>query len=150
MPAPMPEAGLRDNHPVPSLALQLNVPPPVLLMLRVWAAGLVPPCWAVKDKLVGLAPIAGLTRFTGAEGGVISCANPGISSVNLLIDRPPAFPLPEVEELPVLAAARGIVPVGAAPAVIDPVAVVGNGATVMVARGVAAPTLLVSDEGSLG
>ena len=81
---------------------------------------------------------------------MISCANPGISSANLLIDRPPAFPFPEVEDLLVLAAARGIVPVGAAPAVIDPVAVVGNGTTVMVARGAAAPTLLLSDEGSLG
>jgi hypothetical protein len=35
LPFPMPELGLMINHGVLSLALQFNVPPPVLLMLRV-------------------------------------------------------------------------------------------------------------------
>ena len=34
LPFPVPEPGLRDNHGVLSLALQLNVPPPVLLMTQ--------------------------------------------------------------------------------------------------------------------
>ena len=86
----------------------------------------------------------------GAEGGEINCANPGISAANLLIDRPPALPLPEVEELPAPAAASGIVPVGAVPAAMDPVALADDGATLMVARGADPPTLLLlSDDGSL-
>jgi len=58
-PLPVPADGDTVNHAALSLAVQLKVPPPVLLMLTVWAAGLLPPCWAVKDKLVGLAPIVG-------------------------------------------------------------------------------------------
>ena len=134
-PLPEPEAGDRVNHAALSLADQVRVPPPVLVMLSVWAAGLVPPCWAVKERLVGLAPIAGLTESIGAEGGEVNCANPGISAANLLIDRPPALPLPEVEELPTPAAASGIVPVGAVLTAMDPLAVAGDGATRMVARG---------------
>ena len=67
-PLPVPEAGLTVNQAALSLAVQLSVPPPVLLMVRVCAKGLLPPCWAVKDRLVGLIPIAGLTGTTGAEG----------------------------------------------------------------------------------
>ena len=55
VPFPVPEAGERVNHGVLSLALHVNVPPPVLLRLRIWAAGFAPPCWAVKERLVGLA-----------------------------------------------------------------------------------------------
>ena len=124
-----------------SFALQLKVPPPALLMVKVCAVGLPPPCWAVKDRLVGLVPIAGLTATTGGGGGEINCANPGISAANLLIDRPPALPPPEVEELPAPAAASGIGPVGAVPAAMDLMVVV-------VARGTAAP-LLLNDDGSL-
>jgi hypothetical protein len=130
----------------------VRVPPPVLLMLSACVAGLLPPCVAVKDRLLGLAPIAGLTGTTGAdgaEGGVISCANPGISAANLLIDRPPALPLPEVEELPAPAAASGMVPVDVVPAAMDLVVVVDDGETLMVARGRVAPTLRLSDNGSL-
>ena len=148
-PLPVPEAGLRDNHAALSLALQLKVPPPVLLMVKVWAAGLPPPCWAVKDRLFGLAPIAGLTETTGGEGGESNCANPGIPAANLLIDRPPAPPLPEVDELPAPAAASGMALVVDVAAVLDPVAVADDGATLMLARGTAAPTLLLSDDGSL-
>ena len=85
----------------------------------------------------------------GTEDGEINCANPGISAANLLIDRPPALPLPEVEELPAPAAASGMVPVGAVPVAMDLVVIVDDGATLMVARGKAAPTLLLSDDGSL-
>ena len=148
-PLPMPEAGLSDNQVVLSLALQLKVPPPVLLMVRVCAVGLPPPCWAIKDRLVGLVPIAGLTDSTGTECGEINCASPGISATNLCIVRPPAPPLPEVDELPAPAAASGMVPVGAVPTAADLMAVADDRATLMVARGTAAPTLLLSDDGSL-
>jgi len=54
----VPVPGLRVNHAAFSLALQFNVPPPVLWMARVCAAGLVPPWVAVKERAVGLAPMA--------------------------------------------------------------------------------------------
>ena len=86
MPLPVPEAGLTVNHEAVSLAFQVRVPPPVLLRLTVWAAGLPPPCWAVKERLVGLAPIAGGTgaavtvNVTGTETvgapGAVSVAVP--------------------------------------------------------------------------
>ena len=44
-----------------SLAVQVKVPPPVLLILRVCAAGLPPPWVAVNESVVGLAPMAGGT-----------------------------------------------------------------------------------------
>ena len=149
VPVPVPEAGLSDNQVVLSFALQLKVPPPVLLMVKVRAVGLPPPCWAVKDRLVGLVPIAGMTETTGAEGGEINCANPGISAANLLIDRPPALLLPEVEELPAPAAASGVVPIDAVPTAMDPVVVADDGTTLVLTRGTVAPTLLLSDDGSL-
>ena len=149
MPVPVPDAGLSENQLVLSVALQLKVPPPVLLMVKVCAVGFPPPCWAVKDRLVGLAPIAGLTETTGAEGGEINCANPGISAASLLIDRPPLKTIPEVEELPTPAAASGMVPVDVVPTAMDLVVVVDDGAILMVARGTAAPTLLLSDDSSL-
>lgn len=96
----------------------------------------------MKEKLVGLAPIAGLSETTGSEGGEINCVNPGMSAVKLRIDRPLAFPFPEVEELPLPGAASGIVPVDAVLAAKEPVAAGGEGATLMVARGTVAPTLL--------
>ena len=73
VPLPVPEAGLTVSHVALSVAVQERVPPPVLLMLSVWVAGLLPPCWAVKDKLSGLAPMAGGTgaavtvKDTGTE-----------------------------------------------------------------------------------
>ena len=149
VPVPVPEAGLSDSQVVLSFALQLKVPPPVLLMVKVRAVGLLPPCWAVKDRLVGLVPITGLTETTGTEGGEINCANSGMSAANLLIDRPPALLLPEVEELPAPAAASGVVPIDAVPTAMDPVVVADDGVTFMVARGRVAPTLLLSDDGSL-
>ena len=65
-PFPLPEAGETASQVVLGLALQLKVPPPVLLMLTVLVAGLVPPCVAAKERLVGLAPMAG---DTGSGGG---------------------------------------------------------------------------------
>jgi hypothetical protein len=64
-PLPVPEAGLSVNQAALSLADQLSVPLPVLLMVTVWVAGLVPPWVAAKERLVGLAPMAG---GTGAAG----------------------------------------------------------------------------------
>ena len=93
--------------------------------------------------------MVGLIETTVAEGGEINCANPGICAANLPIDRPPALPLPEVEEVPAPAAASGRVPVDAVPTAMDLVVVVDDGATLMVARGMAAPTLLFSEDGSL-
>ena len=61
VPVPVPEAGLTANQVALSLALQFKVPPPVLLMLRVWVAGLALPWVAVKASAVGLAPMAGGT-----------------------------------------------------------------------------------------
>lgn len=148
--APMlvPDAGLTDNQVVLAFALQFNVPPPVLLMVTVCAKGLLPPCWAEKDRLVGLVPIAGLTETPGAEGDDSNCVNPDISAANLLIDRPPALPPPEVEVLLVPAAASGMVPVVVVPTVRDPV-VVDDGATLIVARGTVVPTVLSNDNGSV-
>lgn len=109
-----------------------------------------PPWVAVKENTVGLAPMAGLIEGGGAEEGAISCANPGMLAANFFIDRPPASPLPEVDELPAPAAASGMVPVVVdVAAVLDAAVVADNGATFMVARGRAAPTLLLSDDGSL-
>ena len=75
----MPVPGLRVNHGVLSLALQFNVPPPVLLMLRVCAAGFAPLWVAAKDRLVGLAPMAGGTgaAATVKETGTVTVVAPG-------------------------------------------------------------------------
>jgi len=148
-PFPVPDAGESVNHAALLLAVQLSVPPPALLMLKVCAVGLPPPCWTVKDRLVGLAPIAGLTETTGTEAGESNCVNPGISAANLLIVRPPVYPLPEADDLPTPAVASGMVPVGVMPPAMDPMAVADDGATLMVARGTAVPTLLLSDVDSL-
>jgi hypothetical protein len=73
-PFPVPEAGLSVNQAALLLADQLSVPPPVLLMLTVWLAGLLPACCAVKEKLVGLAPMAGGTgaAVTVKETGTVT------------------------------------------------------------------------------
>ena len=56
----VPEVGLTLSHVALSVALQFNVPPPVLVMPRDWFAGFAPPAVAVKLKLDGLTPIVGL------------------------------------------------------------------------------------------
>ena len=105
----------------------------------------------MKDRLIGLVPIAGLTETAGAEGGELNCANPGISAANARIVRPPPFPelFPEFDELPVPAAASGLVPVGVAPVAVGAVVVTDDGATLMVASGAAVPTLLLSNDDCL-
>lgn len=55
----VPEAGESVNQAALSLAVQVSVPPPVLLIFSVWVAGLPLPRWTVKEKLVGLVPMAG-------------------------------------------------------------------------------------------
>ena len=107
---------------------------------------------------MGLAPIAGLIEGGGAEEGegvevgAINCVNPGISSASLLIDRPWVFPFPGVEDWPPPGLASGIVPVDTVSVAVEPEVVAEDGMRLMVARGVAAPTLLtvlLSDDGSL-
>ena len=77
---PVPDAGLSVSQAALSPAVQLKVPPPVLLTLKAWLAGLPPPCCAVKVRLVGLAPMAGGTgaavtvKVTGTETVVVPVA----------------------------------------------------------------------------
>ncbi len=54
--------------------VQVKVPPPVLLILRVCAAGLLPPWIAVNAMVVGLAPMAGGTGagVTVKETGMVT------------------------------------------------------------------------------
>jgi hypothetical protein len=61
VPLLVPEAGLTVNQLVLALADQVSVPPPVLLIVNNLGAGLLPPWVAVKERLVGLAPMAGGT-----------------------------------------------------------------------------------------
>ena len=55
----VPDVLLSVIHGTLSVVVQLSVPLPVLLMLRVCVAGLAPPSVAVKENPVGLAPMAG-------------------------------------------------------------------------------------------
>jgi len=85
----------------------------------------------------------------GDDVGAIKCFNPGISSTNLFIDRPPAPPFPEADDCPAPAAANGAAAVDVVPVAVDFVVVVDDGAMLMVARGTVDPTLLIDDDGSL-
>jgi hypothetical protein len=64
-------------------ALQVSEPPPVLLRIKVWDAGLPPPCVATKDRFVGLAPIAGgmETVVTVIVTGTVTEEAPGAFTV---------------------------------------------------------------------
>ena len=79
----MPVPGVCNSQVASLLTPQLRVPPPVLLMVRVWAAGLPPPCWAVKDRLIGLTPMAGGTGAAVMVNatGVVTGAVPGALTV---------------------------------------------------------------------
>jgi hypothetical protein len=79
VPFPVPEAGLTVSHAALSFALQASDPPPVLLMLTVCEAGLVPPWVAVKERLVGLMPMAGGTgaAVTVKDTGTTTALAPG-------------------------------------------------------------------------
>ena len=82
-PFPVPVDGDRLNHAALSLADQVSVPPPVLLTFKVWTAGLLPPCWALNDRLVGLIPIAGGTgaAVTVNVTGTVTGAAPAALTV---------------------------------------------------------------------
>ena len=56
----VPEVGLTLSQVWLGLAVQLSVPPPVLLIDRDWPAGLLPPAVAEKLRLDGLTPMVGL------------------------------------------------------------------------------------------
>ncbi len=74
-PLPLPEVGESVNQVALSLAVQVSVPPPVLLIARACAVGLPPPCCAVNETLVGLAPMAG-----GEVGGGVEEDDAGATS----------------------------------------------------------------------
>jgi hypothetical protein len=78
VPFPVPVLELKVNQAALSLALQFNVPPPVLLMLRVCVAGFAPPWVAAKARLVGLMPMAGGTgaAATVKETGTLTGVTP--------------------------------------------------------------------------
>jgi hypothetical protein len=59
-PAPVPPATLGVNHDAFSVTVQFRVPAPLLPILRVWTPGLLPPCTAVKERLVALRPMVGV------------------------------------------------------------------------------------------
>jgi hypothetical protein len=59
-----PEVGFRLNHVAGSLVVQLKVPPPVLVMLTVWVAGVALPAAAVNVRLAVLRLVVG-----GGGGG---------------------------------------------------------------------------------
>jgi hypothetical protein len=65
----VPEVRLSLSQGALSLAIQLSVPPPELLMLKVWDAGLAPPCVVAKEKLGGVTPMAAGGTGGGATGG---------------------------------------------------------------------------------
>src|SRR5438034_8849037 len=65
----VPEAGLRLSHDALSLAFQLNIPPPALVMLNVWAAGFAPPSAPVNVKLPGSEPLVGGGGVGSVLGG---------------------------------------------------------------------------------
>ena len=69
----VPEVRLSLSQGALSLAVQLSVPLPELLMLKVWDAGLAPPCVAAKERLAGVAPMVadgiGGEVTGGGDGG---------------------------------------------------------------------------------
>ena len=69
VPAPEPEAGLSVNQAALSLAVQLKVPP-VLLIVTLCAVGLAAPWVAVKESAAGLAPMAGAAATVKVTGTV--------------------------------------------------------------------------------
>src|SRR5262245_28239510 len=74
----VPLAGVTVSQGALSLAVQLSVPPPVLVMLIVRFAGLLSPTVAVKLRLAGLTPMVGCcggaeltVKVTGTLTGVL-------------------------------------------------------------------------------
>jgi hypothetical protein len=64
VPASEPEPGDTASHGASSVAVQLSDPTPPLETASVLAAGLAPPCTAVKLRLPGV------TAITGASGSL--------------------------------------------------------------------------------
>lgn len=56
----VPDEGLSVNQFALSLAVQVSVPLPVLATVRGWADGFAPPTVPLKDRLLGLKPMAGV------------------------------------------------------------------------------------------
>lgn len=65
----VPEVRLSLSQGALSLAVQLSVPPPELLILKVWDVGLAPPSVAAKERLAGVAPMAAGGTGGGVTGG---------------------------------------------------------------------------------
>ena len=78
LPGAVPLCGLTDSHGTDSLAVQSRLPPPVLVTAMFCAAGLAPPCVAVKDSVFGETDKAGWgggpPQLTGAFMSACSCA----------------------------------------------------------------------------
>ncbi len=76
----VPDTGVSCNHVALSLTVHDRVPPPVLVILNVFAAGFVPPIVPEKVKFAGLKPIVPLlvdpvtVRATGTVLGVAPVA----------------------------------------------------------------------------
>ena len=138
VPAPVPVPGVCHSQVASWLMPQRSTLLPALLMVKVWAGGLLPPCCAVKDRLGGVMPMVESTESDGSVGGETSCAKPDISADIPRIDRPPEPPLPEEAGFPTPAAAKGMMPAGIVPVAVNP----------MGARGTAAPILLRGTDGS--
>lgn len=108
VPVPVPDAGLRLSQLVFSVAVQLSMPLPELVMDSVLAAGEGPPCVAVNASEVTLSPIVGVGAAVMSNVTVTVCgeeAAPGPTSVIRPLRDPTVSPLgltemviaPEVE-----------------------------------------------------
>ena len=151
-PAPVPVPGECHSQGASWLMPQRSALLPVLLMVKVWAGGLLPPCCAVKDRLVGIKPMVaptGASEGAGAVGDETSCAKLDSSADIPRIVRSPAPPLPDGDGFPIPAAASGIVSVGSLFLAVDPEGVADGGVMCTDVRGEGAATLLGGVEGSL-
>ena len=88
VPLSVPDTGLRVNQAALPLAAHPKVPPPVLVTVKVFVAGFVPPAVPAKPRLVVLSPIA------GGEEAAVSARVIG----NCLVTPPPEIvPVPLYE-----------------------------------------------------
>ena len=78
VPAPAPVFGVCPSQAASWLTAQRSALLPVLLMAKVWAGGLLPPCCAVKDRLAGVMPMADGTgaAVTVKETGIVTVVAP--------------------------------------------------------------------------
>jgi hypothetical protein len=103
VPVPLPDNMLGVSQGALSDTVQLRVPDPEFVIVRVCAPGLLPPWTPANEKLVALSPIVG-----GGGGGVINSVRPGIVAARLCRLLLPVGPLPEAGEgaVPTLATGR--------------------------------------------